>query len=84
MSDNPLKVGVQESGEPLEVAVSRGVTGVDDGSDLLSHTNFTVGFVSIDQHFFDQVCGKKQTVGLQQRLIFLLITALRGHGVRGE
>lgn len=84
MGNDPLEVGVQELGKPLEMAVARGVTGVNDGGYLLGHIDFAVGFVCVDQHFFDQVCGEKQPVGLQQRLISLLITAPRGHGVNGE
>ena len=84
MGDNSFEVRIQQLGEPTEVAVIRGVTGVNDCGYLLSHTNFAITFVGIDQHFLDQVRGKQQTVRPQQHLISLLITALRGHGVNRE
>lgn len=69
---------------PQEVAVACGGTGVNDRSYLLSHVNFTISFVSIYQHFFDQVCGGKQPVGFQKRLIPLLITSPLDHRVNRE
>ena len=42
MGNDPLKEGIQEPCEPLEMAVARGIADVNDGCCLLGHIDFTV------------------------------------------
>ena len=70
MRNDPLKVGIQQLCKPTEVAVASGVAGVNDGGYLVGHTKFAITFVRIKQHFLNQICGKKKTVGyLSNRMI---------------